>query len=402
MGKGHGRGWSGIRASGLLHVPLTLCLLSFSAGLTGRAAGGDHSRDGVERGLPSHQGQSTVPARCASSAEYGATEAIALLRRGYRAERVAVYSGVKVIRAPDRCRNSAVGRSSLQSAGPRHICSDYERAVRIWHGGPSLTRLEFVAQDENRSPATAGGGAAPGAPVVVENGRRRWFYSPRHRTWRPISWRPPEPRLELLLKNYRIVPGAVDRVAGRLALQIRIVPRYPGNPRKQTWLDLATGIALRSDLYDHRGNLVSTAGFRHFRTETCLPPALFQAPGAAGPASSEAASPPRLSFEVMLPRYVPRGYVLDRISRSREGGTEVARARFTDGLNVLSLVQWKGRRDPEERDSQRFWAPGERVRRSIGPLSVLLAGDLGGVELRRISASLRPPQRGLAAVIAHK
>jgi hypothetical protein len=323
-------------------------------------------------------------------AAFGPAEATALLRRGYRAERAAIYSGVKVIRAADRCGHPTGGRPASRNAGREHICSDYERSVRMWHGGPALTRLEFVDPD-GRS-----------GPVVVENGRNRWFYSPRHRTWRPISWSPPEPRLDLLLKNYRVIPGAMDRVAGRLALQVRIEPRQAGNPRKHSWLDLATGIALRSDLYDHRGRFVSTAGFRHFRTEPSLPPALFRAPGAAPCAPEESEPPARLSFAAMLPRHLPRGYVLERISRSRHGETEVLRARYTDGLNVLSMVQWKGRRDPEDRGSERFWAPGERVLRSIGRVTILVAGDLSGDELRRVSASIRPSPRAAAALLAHK
>jgi hypothetical protein len=396
---------SGGGAIGRIWAPLALLLLPIHPGIraqdehrqsTGR---GPHTPVGALEQDERSQADSLDRSpgggslwRCAAGAQFGPAEAIALLRRGYRAERVAVYSGVKVISAPDRCRDSPTGRTASRDAGRDrdHVCSDYERSVRMWHGGPALTRLEFVDQ------------VGKTAPVVVENGRNRWYYSPRHQTWRPISWSPPEPRLDLLLKNYRASPGGLDRVAGRLALKVRIEPRHPGNPRKHSWLDLATGIALRSDLYDHRGHLVSTARFRYFRTETCLPPTLFQAPGAAACAPDEAAPQARLSFAALLPRHLPPGYVLDRISRSRQGETEVVRARYTDGLNILSLVQWKGPRDPGDKSSERFWAPGERVRRTIGPLTTLLAGDLSGDELRRVCASIRPSPRGAAAQLAHK
>jgi hypothetical protein len=94
--------------------------------------------------------------------------------------------------------------------------------------------------------------------------------------------------------------------------------------------------------------------------------------------------------------------LLDRLTRSRRGGVEVVRARFTDGLNVLSLVQWKGGQDPGDRSSERFWGPGERVRWRLGSLAATLAGDLSGTELRRIVASIRSPQSAAGSLVSRK
>src|SRR5262249_52384379 len=107
-----------------------------------------------------------------------AHDVVALLRRGDRAERASRYSGVKQIWA---CCSGPAGKSS-----------DYRRSVRIWHDGPGRTRLEFLREQDGP------------ARVVVENGSHRWFFSPRHRCWRAVSWREPQPRLNLLLKNYRV------------------------------------------------------------------------------------------------------------------------------------------------------------------------------------------------------
>ena len=250
---------------------------------------------------------------------------------------------------------------------------------------------------------TASGQASDGrpAPVVVENASGCWFYSAEQRTWRPIAWRAPESRLDLLLKNYRIVPEALDRVAGRLALQIRIEPRFPGNPRKHSWLDVATGIALRSDLYDSSGRLVSTTEFRTFRREPCLPPSLFQVPAKAA-AIDDDRRDDNLSFEPALPQWLPRGYVLDRVTRRRRGRLEVVRARYTDGLNVLSLVQWRGGPEPGDRGGERFWRPGERLRCSAGSLSVTLSGDLSPADLRRVTASIRSPRPPESSFVTRK
>jgi hypothetical protein len=289
--------------------------------------------------------------------------AVGLLRRGERAERSGIYSGVKVIQAS--CSD--------------HSGRDYHRKARIWHGGPRQTRLEFLRKDG--SPA----------PVVVENGSRRWLYSPRRRLWRPICWHEPEPRLDLLLRNYRVLPGRVEVIAGRRVLRILIEPRFPGNPRKHSWLDLATGVALRSDLYNNKGCLVSTSAFLEFRPQRSLPSSLFSIPAGSAMATREVKerTDEHLSFEPALPRFLPRGYVLDRIDRSLENGKEVAQAHYTDGLNSLSLIQWRGSQEPKGEERERFWAPGERINWKLGSVSVMLAGDLNPAELRRVAQSIR-------------
>jgi negative regulator of sigma E activity len=96
----------------------------------------------------------------------------------------------------------------------------------------------------------------------------------------------------------------------------------------------------------------------------------------------------RLSFQPALPCYLPRGYVLDRVTRSQVGTTEVVRTLYTDGLNTLSLVEWRGSRDPEDWGRERFWGPGDRVHRALGTINLTLCGDLPAAELRRIAGSI--------------
>jgi hypothetical protein len=322
-----------------------------------------------------------------------ANDGVALLRRGERAERSTRYTGIKLIWA---C-----------SSGDSHHHSDYQRSARIWHDGPGRTRLEFVPTD---------GGPAR---VVVENGSHRWFFSPRRRAWRPVSWRAPEPRLDLLLRNYRVRPGSIATVAGRRALMVRVEPRFPGNPHKQAWLDIATGITLRADLYDSSGRLVSRSEFLKFDPERSLPASLFQVPDGtpqtadAGPdrrtperlqrARLNPGTPEaRLSFDPALPHYLPPGYVLTRLTRTRAEGTEVAWALFTDGLNTVSLVQWRGPREPRDGGRERFWGPGDRLRWNIGPINAMLAGDLAAAELKRIAGSIRSPRQGAGSLVTRK
>jgi hypothetical protein len=110
----------------------------------------------------------------------------------------------------------------------------------------------------------------------------------------------------------------------------------------------------------------------------------------------------RLSFQPALPRYLPRGYVLDRVVRTRAKGAELMRALYTDGLNTVAVVEWKGPRNPEDRGRERFWGPGDRLRRTLGTINATLSGDLGADELRRIAASIRAPRNSPSALITRK
>jgi negative regulator of sigma E activity len=207
---------------------------------------------------------------------------------------------------------------------------------------------------------------------------------------------------------------------------IRVEPRFPGNPRKHAWLDLASGVTLRTELYDSSGHLVSRSEFLQFSPQRSLPASLFAVPDVsrqtddatrdrrAAVGSQPARSSPgiwrltagvsegRLSFEPALPRYLPRGYVLGRLTRTHTDGTEVAWALFTDGLNTLSLVQWRGRREPPDGGRERFWGPGDRIRWSIGPINAMLAGDLAAAELKRIAGSIGPPRSRLGSLVTRK
>jgi outer membrane lipoprotein-sorting protein len=307
-----------------------------------------------------------------------ADPAEALIRRGHRAERYGVYSGVKVIRAS--C-------SSTSS-------SDYERMVRIWHGGPRRTRLEFLPTKGRRF-----GRKSYATLIVIENGSCHWLYSPKEQTWRPLSWCEPQSHLELLLRNYHLTLEDVETVAARRARRIRIEPRHAGNPSKRTWLDLETGVPLRSELFASSGRRVSTMQYLEFRPERSLPAQLFQVPEGASASSliqhpeSGVQSAVRLSFEPAQPRYLPRGYVLDRESRSRRDGVEMSRARYTDGLNVLSLVQWRGPLEGEpDAGREQFWSAGEQIHWSRAGIRATLSGDLEARELRRIVDSIPVPR----------
>ena len=80
----------------------------------------------------------------------------------------------------------------------------------------------------------------------------------------------------------------------------------------------------------------------------------------------------------------------------------MVRALYTDGLNTLSLIEWRGARSPEDRDRERFWGPGDRIRWTLAPTHVTLSGDLPAAELHRIAASVRLPGSSSRSLICRK
>jgi negative regulator of sigma E activity len=182
--------------------------------------------------------------------------------------------------------------------------------------------------------------------VVVESGEGIWLFHPRKQSWRQMSWRAPESRPQLLLRNYDVHLQGREKVAGRRVFVLRLTARHPGNPSKRVWLDSETKLALRQELYDPAGRRLSTSEFREISFAPSLPANLFTVPvearverrreGAPLPpwAAAGKANPSQTCEQ---PRYVPAGYELAHRICMKRPDREFAHLRYTDGLNTISL-----------------------------------------------------------------
>lgn len=239
----------------------------------------------------------------------------ALLLASEQAEKKVSYAGTKVLRFFRAEDGTLAG----------------ERIVKVWHREPSQTRLEMVAPAESLG------------MVVLETGTNVWVFHPRKQSWRQMSWRAPDARPHLLLKNYDTRLQGREKVAGRTADVVRLTSRNPGNPSKIVWIDRQTKLALRQELFDPAGRRLSTTEFRDITFEPSLPANLFTVPAEAkveprrqgGPPWAAAKSAPAQVIE--QPRYVPAGYELVQRFCMKRPGSEFAHLRYTDGLNTISL-----------------------------------------------------------------
>jgi hypothetical protein len=164
-----------------------------------------------------------VPARVASPA----TPGLALLSRAALACRTVEFSGVEVVRWQG-------------TGGPASA------VVQVWHGGP---------------------GEVPEAAVELPG-----FPTGTHRTVLPEDDPDPQAlavagllgmsqRLAFLLStNYRLGMGGWSQVAGRQA-RLVVIRRPGGSLAARLWLDRATGLPLRRQVFTGDGRLISDATF---------------------------------------------------------------------------------------------------------------------------------------------
>lgn len=163
----------------------------------------------------------------------------------------------------------------------------------------------------------------------------------------PLPPKPPEGmELELAKRNYDAVVERTDSVAGRLCEVVRLRPRHVGGNGRRLWIDAATGIALRRDQYNERGELLRRStieSIQHLNPAAkAAPPNPEGPPSSTQPAPSKPLSPEEahqwLGFEVPQATWAPDGFVATGIQAHTcpEGGHAV-RLGWTDGLANFSV-----------------------------------------------------------------
>lgn len=150
-----------------------------------------------------------------------------------------------------------------------------------------------------------------------------------------------DPRLlSLLVDHYDLALAGTGRCAGRPA---RIVEARRegvsgvGAVAGRFWLDTATGLVLRREVYDERGRRLRSSAFVDVQVGAPqVPP-----PAQAGPVrAAPALSVPEQGWQP--PRELPGGFQLfDAQVRSHEGG-RVLHLAYSDGLSTLSVFSQPG------------------------------------------------------------
>jgi len=170
---------------------------------------------------------------------------------------------------------------------------------------------------------------------------------------------PDDVALDLARRNYEAVIERTDSISGRLCQVIRLRPRHPGGNGRRLWIDPLTGLALRRDQYNEKGELQRSATMESVQHLKELPkdePPRAPMAGAPGgnremppppgpcvtslssPALTSAQAKEWLGFEVPEARWIPEGFVLVGIhSQTCPEGGHALQMGWSDGLAQFSV-----------------------------------------------------------------
>jgi len=237
----------------------------------------------------------------------------------------------------------------------------------VWNSEAALRRTSFQGQARTQA-LIEGHERNATAAVRAANGQIRLDYQAGERRWsviddgrRLIRLQPskrsalalPRPRLAidqtLAERNYAVRVAGEAQIAGRPTREFEIAPRSRGPVAWRLWLDRDNDFPLKRERYNVEGRLISGTEFTSLESGVQVPSDIFAIPAGwkiveedGGEKSYSVSELTRqLGFEVVVPRYLPPGYLLQGgyiQVRGRRRHT-VAELRYTDGLRLLSVNQ---------------------------------------------------------------
>lgn len=192
--------------------------------------------------------------------------------------------------------------------------------------------------------------------ILVDTGEESWHYEPSvHLVVRgpSLGRRNPE-ELDVLPENYHVRLLGIERVIGRPAYRIDLVPKGEGIQRR-FWIDRATGLILAWQESDAERGVFFASTFTRISLTRELPAAMFRfrppARARVVDLQAEGVRPVPLSalarsagFHPIAAAEVPPGYRYQGAGLARFGGLGGVVLRYGDGASTVSLFQVPSRR----------------------------------------------------------
>jgi negative regulator of sigma E activity len=233
-------------------------------------------------------------------------------------------------------------------------------------------------------------------------------------SWRDL-WGFRSDKLDLAQRNYDLRFVGREKVADLPCLVVELVPKFKENPKRRLWIHPPTRLPLRMERYDPDGALRVRIAFTEVQIDRPLPLLIFDTTLPQGWQLTEVSAQRQpinvaeamrvLGFALLLPTWVPPGYVLDGVFALQDRQWKVAHIVYTDGISVISLFEHPAPKErPREGDQPRSekeaphprmgpppmvrMFPQQWVRRNIGGLRIVLVGEASREWLERIAESL--------------
>lgn len=246
---------------------------------------------------------------------------------------------------------------------------------KVYHLAPDRTLMEGVDGD------------LKGARLI-QIGRDVYLRKPHDYAYRRPPVPIPQDNTDLLLRNYTLRQMRVEQIARRKCVMISLDPRHKGNPTKLVWIDVRTGLTLKTQLRDASGALTEESYFLLLDYNPKLALRHFRVPG---PVVGEWPST-EPDFEVLRPKKIPRGYrLVDSPVLRAPSGRILAFLIYSDGLNTLMLIESKTHSNPGSVGGS------PSVKGRVGKIHYAICGEHSIAELLRMGKSLPGKQISIQA-----
>ncbi len=263
-----------------------------------------------------------------------------------------------------------------------------EIVQRVWHAPGGKARYEVIAPRQRAG------------ELLVIDGQHAWHYDPRRREVHvlPAGRRGHgvRGRGKGMRGHWKIV--ARGEVAGRPCLVLARL-RPDGSVGAKIWIDAATKLPVRGELYGPGGQLLEKWYYTEIDFHPRLRPELFSfrpPPGTRVVRGVEAArnlsldeAERRLGMIALVPQWLPPGFKLlaNRCGIVRRGDRVALWMVFSDGVRTFSIFQSRRLRPGPK-------PPGAAARWDIGPYTLLVVGRLSAEELEKMRKSIPAPPPG--------
>ena len=319
---------------------------------------------------------------------HAATDAIGILKRSYSAESRAILTG--------QIKTTVYGWRGGQTSAE----------VRISRSG-RRSRMDYLS-----GPLSGTTVIDTGDAVIRLNSAAKTAY---------ISKTPEASKhLDQLLANYRPLLVGSSKVAGRTCYEVRLEPKYKGNPSERLWIDKTSLIALKTERHNSDGRLAISTEYVKANFAGRPAATLFAVPKGwksvhlAGGTTTESQVRKAVGFTPVKPGYVPKGYSYSGCSTCNTCATmQCAGFRYSNGLNTISIFERKGACNGNGAccgtGRGRGWRGGRGAgggpgtgtcrladnlqarmyRATAGDLTVILVGDIAENELQKMANSFK-------------
>lgn len=310
-----------------------------------------------------------------------------------------------------------------------HGEKDLEEEIQIMYKKPNLVRTSGVEEGKEVE--------------SVSDGEFVWSYDAGTNTVTKIKL-PEEPLLTEndfvsiignLLNRSEVSMLGVEEVDGRSAYVLEARPKAEEKglselaSRTKVWVDKETWMVLKSSVYDNKGNLEVDVEIRDLKVNTGIPDSefKFEIPDGAEVKTvdldEELKIPESLSleearqqasFEILIPEYIPDGYMLNSTRIYEDDGTtseghssETVILSYQKGTQNLEIMETVYENEPEEdtpmlegeeisingKEGTYFNEFGnvKMLQWKLGEVKIDLIGSLGKAEMLKIAESIQEP-----------